>query len=159
MYYYMVKTIRQYRPEVIVTHDLKGEYGHAQHIACAYSMQHAVSYAADEDFHRESAQEYGVWNVKKFYVHLGEDYTTVMDWNQPLETFDGKTGLDIAKEAFEMHVSQASKGTYAVAGPGTAYDSTRYTLLHTLVGRDVYGNDLFENIRPEDLTTRYFKFE
>ena len=159
LYYYMVKTIRQYRPEVIVTHDLKGEYGHAQHIACAYSMQHAVSYAADEDFHRESAQEYGTWDVKKFYVHLGEDYTTVMDWNQPLETFDGKTGLDIAKEAFEMHVSQASKGTYAVAGPGTAYDSTRYTLIHTLVGRDVYGNNLFENIRPEDLTTRYFKFE
>ena len=58
-----------------------------------------------------------------------------------------------------MHISQARKGTYAVAEPGTAYDSTRYTLVHTLVGRDIYGNDLFENIRPEDLTTRYFKFE
>ena len=48
--YYLTTLIRTHRPEVVVTHDYKGEYGHSQHIACAYSVERAVKFAAQADY-------------------------------------------------------------------------------------------------------------
>lgn len=156
---YLVELIRKHRPEVLVTHDYKGEYGHSQHVACAYSTERAVSYAADESRFTASAREYGTWDVKKFYVHLG-DNPTIMDWHRPLDCFNGKTSFEIACEAYQMHISQMGGSTYyEVADRDTPYDSFAFTLVRSLVGRDKKGGDLFGNIRPEDLTTFYYKFE
>ncbi|MBQ4552504.1 MAG: PIG-L family deacetylase [Clostridia bacterium] len=160
LYQYLVRLIREHKPEVIVTHDFKGEYGHAQHVACAYSTLRAVEYAVNPEYNTNSANEYGTWQVKKLYVHLGEEYTTFVDWHQPLKAFEGKSGFEIACEAYQMHISQMDGSTYYdVADRGTDYDSFIFTLVQSTVGMDVKGGDLFENIQPEDLTSTYYKFE
>ena len=142
----VVRIIRKYKPEVIVTHDKKGEYGHGAHKACSEMVDRAVSKAADPKYDADSIALYGTWEVKKAYVHLGAAPTLTMDWTQPMASFDGKTGLEVAAEAFECHASQTKKGRYAVAGPGDKCDSSLYTLIHTTVGEDVIGGDFFENI-------------
>lgn len=149
---HLVRLLRRYQPEVVVTHDLKGEYGHPQHIVCAQMVLEAVTAAADAAYDAQSAQQYGVWQVKKVYRHLGDAPTLHMDWTQPLSAFDGKTGLQIATEAFQLHVTQTWSGKYAVAGPGDAYDSALYTLAHSTVGEDTQADDMLENIPPECLS-------
>ncbi len=142
---HMVRLLRRYQPEVVLTHDVKGEYGHGQHQACANSMIQAVTLAADPNYDPQSMREYGVWQVKKLYVHLGEQPTTTLDWRQPLSAFGGKTGFELAKEAFKYHITQDS-GHFQVAEEGSEYDSTKYTLIFSTVGEDTAGNDFFEHI-------------
>lgn len=148
-YVYLVQQIRKYKPEVLVTHGLDGEYGHGQHKACAVALVEAVKKAADATYDARSAAEYGTWQVKKLYLHQNETATTVLDWRRPLNAFGGKTGFDVACEAYAMHISQMDAGSfYEVAAEGTEHDSFRYELVYSAVGPDVLGNDLFENI-PE----------
>lgn len=149
---HLVRLLRRYQPEVVVTHDIKGEYGHPQHIVCAEMVLEAVNCAADAAYDPQSAQQYGVWQVKKVYRHLGDAPTLHMDWSQALSAFDGKTGLEVAAEAFQMHVTQTWSGKYAVAGPGDACDSTLYTLVYSTVGADVQDGDMLENIPPACLS-------
>ena len=149
---HMVRLLRRYQPEVVVTHDLKGEYGHTQHIVCAETMLEAAACAADAAYDPDSAAQYGAWQVKKVYLHLGDAPTTRMDWSQPLSFFQGKTGLEVAAEAFQLHVTQTWSGKFAVAAPGDSYDSTLYTLAYSTVGEDARGGDFLENIPLESLS-------
>ena len=61
---------RKHRPEVVVTHDLNGEYGHGQHKMMADAAIQGYTLAADSASYPESAAEYGTWQVRKLYVHL-----------------------------------------------------------------------------------------
>jgi len=147
---FWVRQLRRLRPEVVVTQDERGEYGHYNHIAMVQAMLKAVPLAADPDYDPESAEKWGVWQVKKLYVHLGEAPTTVMDWRRPLSAFGGKTGIEVAREAFLFHQSQNHK-KYSVADVGDPYDSALYTLAFSTVGPDEAGNDFFEHIPAECL--------
>ena len=149
---YVVALLRRYKPEVVVTQALDGEYGHAAHVICARSMSRACELAADPSYDPESAAEYGVWRVKKVYLHKGDQPTTVMDWRQPLSAFGGKTGFDIACEAYKLHDSQpqprnGKKSLYEVADEKAEHSSFVYTLIHSTVGEDTVGGDFFENIQ------------
>lgn len=148
---YMVRTIRRFQPDVLITHDVEGEYGHAQHKVCADSLTQAIRLAADSSYDPASAAQYGAWQVKKFYVHLGENPTTYMDWRQPLEAFNGKTAFEMAESAFLRHVSQQPTG-FEVAVEGSDYDCSAYTLVYSTVGDDIIGGDFFENIPRECLS-------
>ena len=147
-----MRLLRRYQPEAVVTHDLKGEYGHTQHIVCSETVLEAASRAADASYDPDSARQYGVWQVKKVYRHLGDAPTTLMDWSQPLSFFNGRTGLEVAAEAFQLHVTQTWSGKFAVAAPGDSYDSTVYTLAYSTVGEDARGGDFLENIPLESLS-------
>ena len=149
---YLVRILRQFRPEVVVTHDVKGEYGHTQHMVCADALPKAVQLANDPAYDPQSVTQYGAWQVKKLYVHLGEAPTTYMNWRQPLTAFGGKTGFEIAEEAFLRHVSQLVFTSFKVAPEGSDYDSFAYTLVHSTVGEDTVGGDFFENIPRECLS-------
>ena len=143
---FLVSNIRQARPEVIVTQDLKGEYGHANHIAVAQTVVEAIALAADETYKGDgSLEQFGAWQAKKLYVHLGENPTTRMDWHQPLAAFGGKDAYQVADEAFAYHQSQNQK-KYRVADVGDDYDSSLYTLVFSTVGTDEAGDDFFEHI-------------
>jgi len=144
--YYLTRLIRTHRPEVVVTHDLKGEYGHPQHVACAYSVQRAVKYASQAKYGTEEVQAVPVWQVKKLYVHLGSKPTTIMNWDVPCDCFNGKTSFTIASEAYAMHISQQAGVAYAMATRGSKYDAYLYTLVHSTVGKDKTGGSFFENI-------------
>ena len=140
----LVELIRRVRPEVIVTHDLEGEYGHGAHRATAYCALRAVPQAADASAFPDSAARIGAWQAKKLYLHLYPENTITMDWNQPLEAFGGKTALEIANEAYHMHVSQLEYHN-SVYGKGE-YSSLLYGLAYTAVGADAAKDDFFEHI-------------
>lgn len=141
---YLTEQIRRFKPSVVIGHDLKGEYGHGQHVLCAVSLTDAIVAATDADIFPESAQKYGTWNTPKLYLHLYPENEIVMDWNVSLTSFDGKTAMDVAKEAFALHVSQ--QGFFYVYGEGDDWDSRRFGLYRSTVGPDVAGGDVFENI-------------
>lgn len=145
---YVTELIRKYQPDVIVTHDVNGEYGHGAHKACSYAVQKCVEKAADPNAYPESAAQYGPWQVKKAYLHLYESDLGMIDfdWRQPLEAFGGKNAFEIADEAFKMHRSQAASGKYKVEDFGK-YDNSLFGLFYSTVGNDTPGvNDLFENL-------------
>ena len=136
---------RQYRPEVVVTHGLGGEYGHGQHKAAANAAVRAFTRAADPAFDKPSSQKYGVWQVKKLYLHQYPDGSITMDWSRPLSALDGATGLEAAVRAFTFHVSQ-HEGAMDVTHTGAQYDNTAFGLYATVVGPDAAGGDFMENI-------------
>lgn len=142
---HVVGLLRKYQPDVVVTHDLKGEYGHGAHRACAYALTECVTAAADPTVDPATAELYGSWQVKKLYLHLYKENEVVMDWRQPLSAFDGQTAFDIACAAFKRHRTQQS-GKYQVRDSGHD-DNRRFGLYYTAVGPDEQKNDLFEHIR------------
>ena len=145
---YLIDALRTLRPEVVVTHGFDGEYGHFHHVTAAYSMQRTVKMAAEEN--KYSALP--LWQVKKLYHHGGNENLTVMDWDQPLKAFGGKTGYEMACEGFEKHVSQ-TRTWYSVARRGERWDSYVYSLTYSAVGADSALGDLFENIPAECIST------
>lgn len=139
-----VELIRKHQPEVVVTHDLRGEYGHGAHKATADSTRKAVEQALSASNFPNSAEEYGTWEVKKLYLHLYEERALEMNWRIPLGAFGGKTALEVAREAYKCHTSQ-QKTRYAVEDTGK-YSNAQFGLCYTAVGEDVLKNDFFENI-------------
>lgn len=138
----LVMRIRKYKPEVIVTHDLNGEYGHPQHKLLAARIVSAVQAAADPKQYPDSYKLYGAWEVKKVYLHLSDTETIYMDWEKPDDKLGGKTPLEVAEIAFLEHKSQLSRFNM---GMGKEYDYTKFGLVYTTVGPDVLKNDLLEN--------------
>ncbi|MDD4797728.1 MAG: PIG-L family deacetylase [Eubacteriales bacterium] len=147
---YMVGQIRKYKPKVIVTHDIEGEYGHGQHRLTAYATYTAVELAGDATQYPDSAAEYGVWNTPKLYLHLYEKNAIVMPWaDMKLDKFGGKSALDMAKAGYDEHVSQ-HQFSFAVRDRGSN-DCRKFGLYYTSVGLDTGKNDFFENITPENI--------
>ncbi len=143
---YAVELLRKYQPDVVVTHDRRGEYGHAAHIVASRLMREGIPLAADASYQPDKGQP---WQVKKLYLHLYKENALVMDWHQPLEAFGGKTGFEMAKEGFKRHVSQQGVGGFAVRATGD-HDCRKFGLWFSTVGEDVEKNDFFENIVPQD---------
>jgi len=146
----IVDYIRRFKPEVIVTHDLEGEYGHGAHRITAHCTLEAVSVAADGTQFLESAEQYGAWQTQKLYLHLYKSGAITMDWRVPLEAFDGKTALEMANLAYQCHVSQQEyhKNVYDTGD----YSSAEFGLAYTMVGTDEIGGDFLENIDPSRLS-------
>ena len=144
---YTAEMIRKYQPDVIVTHDVNGEYGHGAHRACCWAVQQCVEAAADPEKYPESAAQYGAWQVKKAYIHLyqGDLGQIDFDWRQPLSAFGGKTAFEITDEAFHLHRSQASGGKYKVEDFGKN-DNSLFGLYYSTVGPDTGANDMFEHL-------------
>lgn len=142
---WFVDLYRKYKPEVVVTQDTKGEYGHPQHIMVAEAARKAIELAATEGEMLDSYMEYGTWQVKKLYLHLFKENQITFDWSVPLKSMNGKTGIQLAVEAYEYHVSQHTTA-FSVEKTGTKYDNRVFGLAHTTVGEDVRKDDFLENI-------------
>lgn len=142
----MVGFVRQYRPEVLVTQDINGEYGHGAHRVAADICIAAVEAAAQETKYAASLKSDGAWQVKKLYIHLYGENQLQMDWHQPLSAFGGKDGMTVATEALQCHASQVKHG-WAME-EGGENDNSLFGLYFTTVGEDVAGDDLMENIMP-----------
>lgn len=148
----VVAAIRQVQPEVIVTQDEHGEYGHGAHRACADVCKQAIIDAADASRYKKSVQEYGIWQAKKLYLHLYGENQLRFNWREPLAFFGGKDGLTIATEALDFHKSQ-TMGGWAME-EGGQYDNALFGLFYTTVGEDVNKDDLMENIPQENLVQK-----
>ncbi len=146
---FFVELYRKYKPEVVVVQDQKGEYGHTQHKLVSEAAYNAIALAADEEQFTELTVAWDTWNVKKFYRHLWKENVITFDWNVPLTSMNGSTGLELAAEAFELyHKTQHGSG-YNVLDTGKEYDNTSFGLVYTTVGEDVEKNDFLENIDLE----------
>ena len=156
VYEWLVEVFRKYQPEVVVTHAENGEYGHPQHKMVADAAKACVPLAADAAEFPDSAAAYGAWQVKKLYLHSHEhkEGQTVLDWEQPLSAFGGKTGREVAAEGFAMHVTQIGKGErtkkgvipFEVETTGPKYFYDRFDLYFSAVGEDEAKNDFLEHI-------------
>ncbi|MBQ4157624.1 MAG: PIG-L family deacetylase [Clostridia bacterium] len=142
----IVEAIRKHKPDVIMTHGEQGEYGHNQHKTTSDAVILAVQAAADPKQFPESYEKYGAWQVKKAYRHEKGEGHIIMDWNVPMEAFDGRTPQQISEIAYFRHPSQLYRNVKFTLG--AIYDYYGYTLIESTVGPDVIGGDFFENIAP-----------
>jgi LmbE family N-acetylglucosaminyl deacetylase len=142
---FVVELFRRYRPLVVVTHDLNGEYGHGAHKLCADASLYAFDGAANKTAGPDSLKRYGAWQVKKLYLHLYPENEVEMDWDIPLTAFSGRTAFEMALEGYQKHVSQHRYEQFQVEPRNSAYSSYRFGLAKTVVGPDILKNDLMEN--------------
>ena len=153
---FVVENIRRFQPLVAVGHDLNGEYGHGMHMVYADLLTQAVTLSTDPRQFPESASRYGVWDVPKTYLHLYPENEIVMDWDQPLEAFDGLTAFEVTQQyGFPCHISQQyplytnwlyGKGTITKASQIGTWNPCYYGLYRSTVGEDVEKNDFMENL-------------
>lgn len=149
---WFIEQIRRFKPSVIVTHDLKGEYGHAAHKLAAKTASEAVELSYDPTVYPESAEKYGVWDVPKIYLHFYPENAIEMDWERPLESYGGMTAREAAALCYDKHKSQHVWG-YSV-NYGENWDCRQFGLYRSLVGADTKA-DFMDNIAPlpkEELT-------
>ena len=155
---WLTGVLRRVKPEVLVTQDINGEYGHGQHRMVADAAQACYDLAADPQAYPESAEAYGTWQVQKLYVHLygEEEEQTRFDWTVPLESLGGKTGLEAAAEAYALHVTQKGAEVQinkkwrplSVEETGSVWSNTAFGLYASQVGPDESHTDFLEHI-PE----------
>ena len=139
----MVALIRRFRPEVILTHDWNGEYGHNQHILTSRCMEYVIAAAADPSQYPDTAAEYGAWQVRKLYRHLEKKCPIEFDWHVSYPELGGRTLLETAADSMNENASQTKY--YQVKDHGQ-YDNAKFGLSYSTVGDDVEHKDLFENI-------------
>lgn len=154
---WVTELFRKTRPAVVVSQDINGEYGHPQHEMMVDAVIKCWDKAADATAYAESAEAYGVWEIKKLYLHLygDEAESTAFNWDVPMTSMNGRTANEVAEDAFKFHVTQAGKGNkfngkrvpFSVAEYGVKrYPNNRFGLYASRVGQDVSHNDFLENI-------------
>lgn len=149
---FVVEQLRRFQPKVVIGHDFGGEYGHGEHMVYAEVLSMALEVSMNPEKYPESAEAYGVWDVPKAYFHLYKENPIVMDWDQPLESFDGMTPFEVSiRIGFQQHKSQIQDFAwyYRDADKATdvaSYGPCDYGLYRSTVGADVEKNDFFENI-------------
>lgn len=149
---FVVENVRRFRPKVAVGHDLNGEYGHGMHMIYAELLCEAAEISMDREQFPESAEKYGVWDIPKTYLHLYPENPIVMDWDVPLESFDGMTAFEVTKNlGFPCHVSQQTYYSSYFAGKEKASEirensPCEFGLYRSTVGQDVGKQDFLENV-------------
>ena len=137
-----VRLYRTYHPLVVFAQDKEGEYGHWQHKRTAKASLEAFTLAADSSYDPESAEQFGIWQVQKLYLHLYPINKLTIDADTPLNAFNGKDAFEVAKEAYKKHVSQ-QKTSFAVRRNNGVYAFNRFGMAAGVVEA---GNDVFDNI-------------
>lgn len=153
-----VREIRKYKPKVVLGHDEEGEYGHGQHRLNIYTLKEAINKSEDSSYVVDDLEAY---SVDKFYIHLynyGND--TVLNYDDPLDKYNGKTAYEVSKEGYKKHLSQqytwftdwlnGKNNSYTSATQITKYNPAHWGLYKSNVGVDINKNDLFENIKVEE---------
>ena len=144
---FIVELYRRFQPNVLVTHDLNGEYGHGVHCLVADLATKALELSNDPLSYPDSFKKYGLWNVKKAYLHLYAENPIDMEWEMDLASYGGMNIWDVIRNAMNQYDSQLKYyGESLTRNPNKVYDCTRFGLYRTTVGPDTGLCDFFENI-------------
>ncbi len=148
---HQVGLYRRFQPQVVVTHASDGEYGHGAHILNYRTAVAAAQLSMDATAYPESAEEYGVWDVPKLYVHNGAKNQVVLDFDTPLEQFGGLTPFQLSQKAFLCHESQQQWFADWLFRSDKAADINDpspcvYGLSRSTVGEDTSGDTFFDNL-------------
>lgn len=142
----IVEIIRKYKPEVIVTHDIKGEYGHPSHKTTSYLVQKAINLTSNKNLFIESYYNYGIHQVQKLYLHLYKENEIIMNWDLRLPSLDYRTPFEVACIGYDKYYSQHK--LFRMSGRfAKKYNNSKYGLKYSNVGKDIKKNDFFENIK------------
>ena len=142
---YVVRQIRCFKPQVILTHDINGEYGHGYHMLTCKAVMEAVTIASDASQYTDSVNSYGTFDVPKTYIHLYNENAISLDYSIPLdEDYADRTALAIATDAYTKHVSQQEWWFYV--SDTYVYSCAKFGLWRTTVGADTT-DDLLCNIK------------
>ncbi len=117
---FVQECLERFEPQVVVTHDFNGEYGHGFHQITARAVAQAL--------------EQSSYDVPKAYFHLYSENKIHMDLNQPIEAMGGKTALNIAKDAYLQHKSQ--QWCWFYVSDTYKYSCADFGLYKTTVGVD-----------------------
>jgi len=140
---YLTEQFRRFQPQVVVTHDFNGEYGHGYHMLTATATARALENALSLEIYPKQVEQYGVWDVPKTYIHLYGENKIRLDLRIPMEEFGGKTALEVAADAYKQHVSQ--QWCWFYVSDDYEYSCADFGLYRTNVGTDT-GNSMLENI-------------
>ncbi len=159
---FMVTQLRRFKPQVAITHDINGEYGHGMHRIYADLLINALDITADPNQYPASAEKYGTWDVPKAYLHLYGENKIVLDYDTPLESFNGLTAFQVSQKlGYPCHKTQqhtwfttwinGSAGQITKTSQIYSYNPAYFGLYRSTVGADVEKNDFLENIIPYDV--------
>lgn len=163
---FVVEQIRRFKPQVVVAHDINGEYGHGMHQVYTDLAIQALDLSNNAEAFPESAERYGVWDIPKMYIHLYEENPIVMDYDTPMEAFDGLTAFQVSQKlGFPCHESQQKwimftawmYGNYnqiTKASEIETFSPCQFGLYRSMVGEDVDKNDFLEHIIPYETQKR-----
>lgn len=154
---YVVGLLRRFKPQVVVGHDIDGEYGHGMHMVYTDCLLQALKLSNDATVFPELATTYGLWDVPKTYLHLYPQNTIELDYDQPLSAFGGMTAFEVTQKlGYPCHKSQqytwftdwinGDNGQITKATQIKRYNPCRFGLYQSSVGADVNRNDFLENI-------------
>ncbi len=153
---YETELLRKFKPQIVITHDENGEYGHGAHMLASHAMRDAVEAAPDSTKFPSSANKYGTWEVKKVYIHLLEQNGIDFESDVPLEKFGGQTAFAVSQEAMKCHASQKETTYYKWLFGGeaggvtlstqlTTYSPRKFGLWRSAVGDDTVKKDFYEH--------------
>lgn len=154
---YVVELLRRFKPKVVVGHDIDGEYGHGMHMVYTDLLIKALKLSNDPESFPETAEQYGLWEVPKTYLHLYEKNPIVLDYDQPLSEFDDMTAFQVSQKlGYPCHKSQqytwftdwinGEDKPITKASQIKRYNPSYFGLYHSTVGEDVTKDDFLENI-------------
>lgn len=142
---FVAEAMRRCKPQVVITQDFNGEYGHGQHMYCNACTVKAFDGVADASYCSDSANKYGTWSPSKLYIHLLEDKNIKLDLRQPLTSFGGKTAIEVARQAYKCYESQ--QWCWFTIDDYGETDNSSFGLYRTNVGDDTCA-DVMDNITP-----------
>lgn len=154
---FVTEQLRRFRPQVAIGHDIEGEYGHGMHMVYTDSLIKALDVSNDPAAFPESAEKYGVWDVPKTYLHLYGENQIQLDYDQPLDSFDGMTAFEVSQKlGYPCHESQqftwftgwinGKSEKITKATQIKTHNPTQFGLYRSTVGADVEKNDFMENL-------------
>ena len=146
---YLVQVIRQYQPQIVVTHDPLGEYGNGAHCAAFDAVYKAVPYAAEAGRYPESEASFGTWNVQRLFSHLYGENLIALNRDNPLKTADGRTALELDQQCYQTY--ETKYPIKITDGPG--YTCAKYGLVfpENDTTLDVSAGDLFAGLKDSTL--------
>jgi hypothetical protein len=147
---YLATQIRRLRPEVVLGHDVEGEYGHGNHRALAFATADAWAIAGDASItlYDDSGAALAPWTPSKMYLHLYDEQPGNLGslfhlgWETDLPELGNRSARDIANLALDEHVTQGRPNVATIFETGEVNsswdpsDSERWGLFATRVGLD-----------------------
>ena len=136
----LAEQIRRFRPEIVMTQDEQGEYGHLNHIACVWALTNAFFLAADPTATNASLVSLPPWQAKKLYLHLFPQNRLFHPYLEiPIPELSNLTCRQMADQGLDCHVSQRSPDVSTVYRTGENFDgyhSEWWGLYFSTVGPD-----------------------
>lgn len=142
---YQIDIIKRFKPLVVVNHDEAGEYSHGQHILNTYALKEALNLLEDE------------YKPEKVYLHLYEENPIIMNYDIPLDHYNGMTAYEVSKLGYAEHDSQqytwftdwlkGKNNEYTKATDIKTYSPTKFGLYYSKNGNyETLDNDLFYDV-------------